>query len=103
MKMTGVAVVEPGLAPVEAAPAGRDRPYIGLRGHFQSRKNQSSDHSITRFSEPVQTLTRTRAVDSRFRGNDDIHGTPPQHRHSRESGNPLQLSELWDLVSQPTP
>ena len=32
-------------------------------------------------------------MDSRFRGNDDIPGTRPQHRHSRESGNPVLLSE----------
>ena len=34
-----------------------------------------------------------RAVDSRFRGNDDIQRTRPRHRHSRESGNPLPVSE----------
>ena len=41
----------------------------------------------------IQTLTGTLAVDSRFRGNDDIHGGRAQHRHSRESGNPHLLSE----------
>ena len=41
----------------------------------------------------IQTLTGTLAVDSRFRGNDDIHGGRAQHCHSRESGNPHLLSE----------
>ena len=41
----------------------------------------------------IQTLNRTRAVDSRLRGNDDIQGAHPQHRHSREGGNPLPVSE----------
>jgi hypothetical protein len=35
MKRAAVPVVGPGLAPAEADPAGRGRPYIGLRGHFQ--------------------------------------------------------------------
>ena len=43
----------------------------------------------------IQTLTRTRAVDSRFRGNDDIQGTCPRHRHSRESGNPAPSEISW--------
>jgi hypothetical protein len=34
-------------------------------------------------------------VDSRFRGNDDIQGARPRHRHSRESGNPLPVSGPW--------
>ena len=47
----------------------------------------------------IQTLTR--AMDSRspafaedkLRGKGDIRGTPPQHCHSRQSGNRLPLSE----------
>ena len=35
----------------------------------------------------------TRAVDSRFRGKDEIQGARPRHRPSRESGNPLEVSE----------
>jgi hypothetical protein len=35
----------------------------------------------------VQILTRARALDSRFRGNDDIQDAPSRHPHSRESGN----------------
>ena len=41
----------------------------------------------------IQTLTGAWPMDSRFRGNDDMPGTRPQHRHSRESGNPVLLSE----------
>jgi hypothetical protein len=61
------------------------------------------DHSLKTikvYVTAIQTLTRTRAVDSRFHGNDDIRGTRPGHRHSRESGNPLPLSESQVYVTK---
>jgi hypothetical protein len=48
-------------------------------------------HLVTK--PAIQTLTRTWPMDSRFRGNDDIQDTRPPHCHSRESGNPVLLTE----------
>jgi hypothetical protein len=41
----------------------------------------------------IESLKGIQAMDSRFRGNDDIHGGGAQRRHSRHSGNPLLASQ----------
>jgi hypothetical protein len=47
-------------------------------------------------------MTGTKAMDSRFRGNDGIHGIPPRYRHSRESGNPVLLSDRQGATARET-
>ena len=68
------------------------------QGNWKSKRKRPGEvYTYTRpefrVKSVIPTVAPTRPVDSRLRGNDDIQGTRPRHRHSRESGNPLPVCE----------